>query len=98
MFKELMKNNAPVDVVKAQTAGGGEEEGTGEDAAASAKDLLMRLPGVNVYNYRNVRDAKQGQACTWFVAMLNARPDLEPEHRSLTAIFPGAWYRKLCSS
>lgn len=51
-----MKNNAAVDVAKAQAAGGGgeEEQGTGDDASASAKDLLMRLPGVNVHNYRNV--------------------------------------------
>ena len=57
MFKELMKNNAGVDVAKAQAAGGGgeEEQGAGDDASASAKDLLMRLPGVNVHNYRNVR-------------------------------------------
>ncbi|CAM9642156.1 unnamed protein product, partial [Hapterophycus canaliculatus] len=58
MFKELMKNNATVDVVKAQAAGGGGEDdshpGTGDDASATAKELLMRLPGVNVHNYRNV--------------------------------------------
>ncbi|CAN0277039.1 unnamed protein product [Ectocarpus sp. 4 AP-2014] len=54
MFKELMKNNAVVDVAKAQAAGGGgeDDQGTGDDA--SAKELLMRLPGVNVYNFRNV--------------------------------------------
>ncbi|CAN0308347.1 unnamed protein product, partial [Scytosiphon promiscuus] len=57
MFKELMKNNATVDVVKAQAAGGGGEDdhpGTGDDTSASAKELLMRLPGINVHNYRNV--------------------------------------------
>ncbi|CAM9640825.1 unnamed protein product [Ectocarpus sp. 6 AP-2014] len=54
MFKELMKNNAAVDVAKAQAAGGGgeDDQGTGDDA--SAKELLMRLPGVSVYNFRNV--------------------------------------------
>ena len=68
MFKELMKNNAGVDVAKAQAAGGGgeEEQGAGDDASASAKDLLMRLPGVNVHNYRNVR------ACVCVVAPLTA--------------------------
>lgn len=53
-----MKNNAGVDVAKAQAAGGGGDEdhgAAGDDASASAKDLLMRLPGVNVHNYRNVR-------------------------------------------
>lgn len=55
-----MKNNAGVDVAKAQAAGGGGEQGQeqgagGDDASASAKDLLMRLPGVTVHNYRNVR-------------------------------------------
>lgn len=56
MFKELMKNNARVDVDKAQAAGGGGEEDqeAGNDVSSSAKDLLMRLPGVNVHNYRNV--------------------------------------------
>lgn len=55
MFKELMKNNAGVDVAKAHAAGGGGEEDRGAGDDASAKDLLMRLPGVNVHNYRNVR-------------------------------------------
>lgn len=56
MFKELMKNNAPVDVAKAQAAGEREgAEGMGDDTSATAKDLLMRLPGVNVHNFRNVR-------------------------------------------
>lgn len=55
-----MKNNAAVDVAKAQAAGGGgeDDQGTGDDA--SAKELLMRLPGVNVYNFRNVRDGMTG--------------------------------------
>lgn len=56
MFKELMKNNAPVDVEKALAAGGGIDdapgEGVGEDARSTAKELLMRLPGINVHNYR----------------------------------------------
>lgn len=58
MFKELMKNNAPVDVAKAQAAGGegADENGSGGgEAAMAAKELLMRLPGINVHNYRNVR-------------------------------------------
>lgn len=56
MFKELMKNNASVDVAKAQAAGGGGEDdhGTGEDASATGRNLLMRLPGITVHNYRNV--------------------------------------------
>eukprot|EP00904_Undaria_pinnatifida_P013579 jgi/Undpi1/9351/HiC_scaffold_26.g11809.m1 len=55
LFKGLMENNAPVNVAKAQAAGGGDaEERMGDDAAASAKELLMCLPGVNVHNYRNV--------------------------------------------
>lgn len=51
-----MKNNASVDVAKAKAAGGGgeEEQGGRDDVSSSAKDLLMRLPGVNVHNYRNV--------------------------------------------
>lgn len=56
-----MENNAPVNVAKAQAAGGGDaEERMGDDAAASAKELLMCLPGVNVHNYRNVRWGEGG--------------------------------------
>lgn len=51
-----MKNNAPVDITKAVAAGGGGEDdaGGGDDASSTAKELLMRLPGVNVHNFRNV--------------------------------------------
>ncbi|CAN0229834.1 unnamed protein product [Ectocarpus fasciculatus] len=49
-----MKNNAAVDVTNSQAAGGGgkDDQGTGDDA--SANELLMRLPGVNANNFRNV--------------------------------------------
>lgn len=57
MFKELMRNNSPVDVAKALAAGGGgdDDAATGvvtEDGTSTARELLMRLPGINVHNYR----------------------------------------------
>ena len=69
LFKALKANNAEVDVQKALTAGGGgghggEDEGGGGGGAAgeegearkhlTAQDLLLKLPGVNVGNYRAI--------------------------------------------
>lgn len=68
LFKALKANNAEVDVQKALTAGGGgghgEGEGGGGGGAAgdegearkhlTAQDLLLKLPGVNVGNYRAI--------------------------------------------
>ncbi|CAM9334858.1 unnamed protein product [Choristocarpus tenellus] len=54
IFLELMAGNAPVDVDKALAAGGGEGEEDQGEGNTAARELLMRLPGINIHNFRQV--------------------------------------------
>lgn len=61
IFREIVFNHVPVDVVKAVTVGALTEGKDGVDAAVeeaeamlTAQEILLSLPGINLQNFRDV--------------------------------------------
>ncbi len=71
IFRSIVSNHEPVDVLKAVSVGavGGEaeaaaggEDGAEMEATAAAQEILLSLPGVNVHNFREVMNSVQSVA------------------------------------